>query len=65
LPKDNNWMSYLNPDLRLNLINIPGTHDSGTYAIEKTGNFFYDNFLGIGEVIRKASSRTQLLDITQ
>ncbi|ORX50355.1 hypothetical protein BCR36DRAFT_412379 [Piromyces finnis] len=30
---DANWMSKLNETLVLNQINIPGTHDSGTYAI--------------------------------
>ena len=30
---DANWMSLLNPNLKLNEINIPGTHDSGTYNV--------------------------------
>jgi len=29
-----NWMGYVNGNLKLNQINIPGTHDSGTYHIE-------------------------------
>jgi len=30
---DANWMSYLDTAIKLNEINIPGTHDSGTYSI--------------------------------
>ncbi|OUM56997.1 hypothetical protein PIROE2DRAFT_18158, partial [Piromyces sp. E2] len=30
---DSNWMSYINKNLKLNEINIPGTHDSGTYNV--------------------------------
>ncbi|KAG4088867.1 hypothetical protein H8356DRAFT_957624 [Neocallimastix lanati (nom. inval.)] len=33
---DSNWMSYVKDDLKLNQINIPGTHDSGTYDISKS-----------------------------
>ena len=29
------WMNDLNRDLHINQINIPGTHDSGTYAIDE------------------------------
>lgn len=31
-PQD--WMSKLNPDTELSKINIPGTHDSGSYTLE-------------------------------
>jgi len=31
------WMSYLDKDLRLNQINIPGTHDSGTFNVNPNG----------------------------
>jgi len=34
---DSNWMSYLDGDLRLNRINIPGTHDSGTFGMTSIG----------------------------
>jgi len=33
---DVNWMSFVNDDLKLNQINIPGTHDSTTYGITVT-----------------------------
>jgi len=32
---DANWMSFLDKKLKLNQINIPGTHDTGTYDIGK------------------------------
>jgi len=28
-----NWMTNINSNLTINQINIPGTHDSGTYGI--------------------------------
>jgi len=30
---DANWMNGLDPTLKVNQIHIPGTHDSGSYAI--------------------------------
>ena len=33
---DVNWMSYVNDNLKLNQINIPGTHDSSTFRIAVT-----------------------------
>jgi len=30
---DSEWMKYIDGNLKLNQINIPGTHDSGTYGI--------------------------------
>ncbi|KAL6635742.1 hypothetical protein U3516DRAFT_529582, partial [Neocallimastix sp. 'constans'] len=42
--EDNNidaqWMKCLNQNLTLNEINIPGTHDSGTYFIGRVLPFF-------------------------
>jgi len=51
------WMSYLDPDLRLNQINIPGTHDSGTFALKPTDNKFLLDFLF--ERAREEWTRTQ------
>jgi len=31
---DADWMSFVNGNLKLNLVNMPGTHDSGTYNIK-------------------------------
>eukprot|EP00833_Pecoramyces_ruminatium_P018196 jgi/Orpsp1_1/1192228/evm.model.d7180000091533.1 len=30
------WMNYINENLKLNEINIPGTHNSGTFNIDKS-----------------------------
>ncbi|OUM60992.1 hypothetical protein PIROE2DRAFT_62794 [Piromyces sp. E2] len=30
---DSDWMKYINGNLKLNQINIPGTHDSGTFGL--------------------------------
>ena len=35
---DANWMKYISDNKYLNQINIPGTHDSGTYDIGKLFN---------------------------
>jgi len=40
---DANWMKYLDSSLKINQINIPGTHDSGTYDIGKSWDLD-DNF---------------------
>jgi len=41
--EDDHWISYIaNKDLTINQINIPGTHDSGTYAIGATGFNLWD-----------------------
>jgi len=32
---DSNWMSHISGDLKLNQINIPGTHDSGMYSVKE------------------------------
>jgi len=54
---DANWMNLINDkSLKLSQINIPGTHDSGTYAIGGDGIF---------NSIRDETSRTQSLNITE
>ena len=53
---DKKWMRNINQNLRLNQINIPGTHDSGTYAIGS-------NSLPIADIVRSEWGRTQSLDI--
>jgi hypothetical protein len=35
--EDTTWIEKLPDDIQINQINIPGTHDSGTYAIGDTG----------------------------
>jgi hypothetical protein len=35
--KDTKWIENLPDNIQINQINIPGTHDSGTYAIGDTG----------------------------
>jgi len=55
------WMSYLDEDLRLNQINIPGTHDSGTFAIDPQ---FIPNGIELGiEVTKSSLSKTQYFNI--
>ncbi|ORX35517.1 PLC-like phosphodiesterase [Piromyces finnis] len=55
---DSNWMSkYLN-NTRINQINIPGTHDSGTYAVDWHSFPIINGF-------RRQWGRTQSLDIYQ
>jgi len=38
---DANWMTYISNDTYINNINIPGTHDSGTYDIGQLTNSIY------------------------
>jgi len=40
------WMTKLSNDTRINQINIPGTHDSGTYAVDVAGLPIIDLFRG-------------------
>jgi len=40
-----NWMSYIDGTLNITQINIPGTHDSGTYAIGKLLNSNIENVI--------------------
>jgi len=62
-----NWMSLVNGDKKINQINIPGTHDSGTYDITK----LYNNKLISGVLsvlvssIKDLSGQTQDLSITE
>jgi len=53
---DNSWMSNISKDTRINQINIPGTHDSGTYAV-------HYNSVPAQYEIRKHWAKTQDLDI--
>ncbi|ORX77322.1 PLC-like phosphodiesterase [Anaeromyces robustus] len=53
---DSNWMNFINGNWKLNQINIPGTHDSGTYNIR-------DDYGWIGNEIKVAYARTQDLSI--
>ena len=70
---DANWMSYLtNNNTLLNQINIPGTHDSGTYDIGKLMNndvadtvFKLFTFTWITTSQIAEFSKTQKLDITE
>jgi len=70
---DANWMSYLtNNNTLLNQLNIPGTHDSGTYDIGKLMNndiadkvFKLLTFTWITTSQIAEFSKTQKLDITE
>lgn len=55
------WMSHLDGNLRLNQINIPGTHDSGTYAIDP--KLSLNAITQATEVIETSMSKTQYLNI--
>ncbi|KAG4084148.1 PLC-like phosphodiesterase [Neocallimastix lanati (nom. inval.)] len=67
-PSAADWMSCIEGNLKLNQINIPGTHDSGTYDIGKTTNHkaleFYLSplFWGINK-IQSIFAQTQNLNI--
>ncbi|ORX46612.1 PLC-like phosphodiesterase [Piromyces finnis] len=68
---DSNWLSYIDDDLRINQINIPGTHDTGTYNIVKI--WYKDSSVSVSNlavVIVEASlktytAQTQDLSITE
>ena len=65
---DANWMSHINPDLKINQINIPGTHDSGTYDIAKVWkntNYFSRLISGFTSLFKEPTARTQSLSISE
>jgi len=49
------WRNFIIEKLHLNQINIPGTHDSGTYAVDVAGLSIINSF-------RKWWGKTQELD---
>ena len=53
---DANWMTKISNETRINQINIPGTHDSGTYAMDEVYEVFSSFF-------RMIWGKTQNLDI--
>ncbi|ORX64261.1 PLC-like phosphodiesterase [Anaeromyces robustus] len=65
---DVHWMSYINPDLKINQINLPGTHDTGTYNITKVKkntnilSQLLDFYIGLPKALL---TQTQDLDITE
>ena len=70
---DSEWMKYINGNLKLNQINIPGTHDSGTYGIiaddsvvENIAEYLRELGLLLKlDDIKEATARTQELNILQ
>ncbi|OUM57343.1 hypothetical protein PIROE2DRAFT_17711 [Piromyces sp. E2] len=52
------WMLNLSDTIRINQINIPGTHDSGTYAIQ------YNSLTGQYEYIRLETDENRELFVT-
>ncbi|OUM58871.1 Non-catalytic module family DOC2, partial [Piromyces sp. E2] len=60
---DSKWMSKLDSNLKLNQVIIPGTHDSGTYAIHE--NVSWIDIFNIQKAARELWFRTQNLDITE
>jgi len=74
---DWDWMSSLSDDLTINQINIPGTHDSGTYDIGMLGgtaslrygysaaNFILQTIKLIESSVRQIAGQTQDLSIKE
>lgn len=68
---DANWMTYISNDTYINNINIPGTHDSGTYDIGQLTNnkvankIFSITGLGLPSSILSGLGQTQDMDITE
>lgn len=65
---DANWMSYIPDEKYINQINIPGTHDSGTFNLGSlTNNKITDYLLPGGIPLGQLSeySQTQNLDIRE
>eukprot|EP00833_Pecoramyces_ruminatium_P012030 jgi/Orpsp1_1/1186062/evm.model.c7180000096705.1 len=53
------WMNYINENLKLNEINIPGTHNSGTFNIDKS-----PDDLKIVSLFKNEYGKTQNLNIS-
>jgi len=69
---DANWMNCIDDNLPLNQINIPGSHDSGTFDVGKLSNDAFLNVVYKGLTIPYIAStglsefaQTQDLDITE
>jgi len=60
---DANWMESIPDDIKINQINIPGTHDSGTYDVGLSWQKFRGVF--IAPSLAKAFGKTQDLNILE
>jgi len=58
-------MSYIDGNLKLNQINIPGTHDSGTHEIGTLWTVASSLRLPLYEPLEYFTAQTQIMDIEE
>jgi len=66
---DADWMGYIDNSTKINEINIPGTHDTGTYSIGENFRLNYPEYSALTSylppIFKELTGQTQDLNITE